>query len=513
VRRWKAVLPWAVPAVGLAALPVMAGAICAPAASAATPPVGATTARVHAATNSTRASTSGARTVPRLVLPSSVPSIGVHPLGEPQPLLGTRSRSPNWSGYDVIGGPFTTVTATWTQPRVKDGGSFLTDSAFWVGLDGDSADPVNDPSQTVEQIGTEGYSIPGGVYYDAWYEMYPDKPVFLNLPKNRAQGLYLPIHAGDVITATVSWTPAGNASPEGFTLSMTNQTTGQTFSTFQETAKLSIPPQRSSVEVIVEAPSMGDGSILPLANFGLAKFRGCAFDGQPISSFDWSRINMVSDVTGRTEAATSALSPDGTVFSVSTDLKRPVTTVSGAGAAWHNGPVTLRFHASDNRGGTGVAYTQYSLDGGATWTKGRSVTLAAPADHSADGTTTVWYRSVDRAGNVEKKRACQVHIDTRRPTPVADWPARAVSGRRATFRYAVDDPRPGSPTATVTLRFRDSSGKLAKKIVVPGSRVNATLTCSYVCGLPRGSYRVLVSATDAAGNPGMGGASAALRVR
>jgi len=504
-----AVLPWALPAVSLAALPVMAGAIFAPAARAASSRAGVGMSGAQGATGGTRASTPGARTVPRLILPSVV----VQPLGEPQPLLGTRSTSPNWSGYDVIGGPFTTVTATWTQPRVSDGGSFLTDSAFWVGLDGDSADPVHDPSPTVEQIGTEGYSISGRVYYDAWFEMYPSKPVFLNLKKNKARGYYLPIHAGDVITATVSWTPAGDTSPEGFTLSMVNQTTGQTFSTFQETAKLGIPPARSSVEVIVEAPSLGDGTILPLAHFKLARFRDCAFDDRSISSFDWSRIRMVSDVTKRTEAATSALSPDGTSFTVTTDLERPVTTVSGAGPAWHDGPVTLRFHATDNLGGTGVAYTQYSLDGGTTWTKGRSVTLAAPADHSADGTTTVWYRSADRAGNVEKKRSCAVRIDTRRPTPVADWPATAASGRPATFRLAVDDPRPGSPTAAVTLRFRDAHGRLVKKVVLPGRRVNATLTYAYVCRLAKGFYTVVVSATDAAGNGGTAAAVTTLRVR
>jgi hypothetical protein len=490
VRRWIALLPWAVPAISLAALPAVAGAVFAPAAGAATFRVAPSTARVPLSATAT------------------LPAVAVRELGGPRPLLGTRSKSPNWSGYDVTGGPFTSVTATWTQPRVRASGSFFTDTAFWVGLDGDSPDPVHDPPRTVEQIGTEGFSLQR-VYYDAWYEMYPAN--YVRIP--------MAIHPGDVITASVTWAPAAPAtdsSPaiqEGFTLALVNSTTNKSFATFQPTAKMSIPPERSSVEVIAEAPSLGDGSVLPLADFGLANFHGCAFDDQPISAFDWSRINMVSWDTNRTEAATSALSPDGTAFSVTTDLKRPVTTVSGAGARWYGKPVTLRFRAKDNRGGTGVAYTQYSLDRGSTWTKGRSVTVPAPSDHSADGATTIWYRSADRAGNLERKRSCVVHIDTRGPTPVAKWPARVVSGRQATLRYYVSDPRPGSLTATVTLRIRDSRGTLVKKFVLPGCRVDTMLAHRFVCLLARGSYRVVVSTTDAAGNASATTATSVLLVR
>jgi hypothetical protein len=486
VRRWRALLPWAVPAIGLAALTVVAGALFAPAAGAATLPRAPSTAGVRA------------------FAPATLSAVAVRALGGPRPLLGTRSKSPNWAGYDVTGGPFTSVTATWTQPRVRASDSLFTDAAFWVGIDGDTSDPVNDPPRTVEQIGTEGFSLQG-VYYDAWYEMYPAE--YVHIP--------MVIHPGDVMTASVTWAPANPATqtPEGFTLTLVDATTNKRFSTFQPTSKLSIPPERSSVEVIAEAPSLGDGSVLPLANFGLASFHGCSFESQPIAAFDWARINMFSWDTNRTVAATSVLSPDGTAFSVTTDLRPPVTTVSGGGPAWYGKPVTLRFKAKDNRGGTGVAYTQYSLDRGSTWTTGRSVTLPAPSDHSADGATTVWCRSADRAGNLERKRTRVVHIDTRLPTPVANWRARAISGRQAAVRYYVSDPRPGSPTATVTVRFRDSHGTLVKKAVLRACRVDTVLAYRFVCLLPRGSYRVVVSATDAAGNASATTAATTLLVR
>ena len=500
MRRWRAALPWVVPAIGLAALPAVVGAAFVPAAGAAASRVVAPTASVPA--------------VARVVLPGMVvPSLGeTQPLlGQPRSLLGNRTERTNWSGYDVVtGGPFTSVTATWKQPRVRSSSADFTDAAFWVGLDGDTPDPDNDPAQTVEQIGTEGFSLMGHVYYDAWYEMYvrgggsAADPVFLNNPKKKRY--YLPIHAGDWVTATVTWIPATdatNTSPatlEGFTLTLVDHTTSKTFTKTIATPKTSVPPERSSVEVVAEAPSLADGSILPIADFGLLTFRDCAFEGQPIDAFDWSRINMISWDTRATEVATSVLSPNGAAFSVTTDLKRPVTAVSGAGAAWHGKPVTLHFTARDNRGGTGVAFTQYSLDGGATWTKGKSVTLPAPADHSADGAIKVWYRSADRAGNLERRRVCTVHIDTRRPTPVAKWPARALRGHQAAVRFFVSDPRPGSPTATVTLRFRDSRGALVRKIVLSGCRVDKTLACRFVCRFAKGAYRVVVSATDSAGN-------------
>ena len=97
------------------------------------------------------------------------PSAATRPLAAGNAPLATPTTSANWSGYDdSTDGPFTSVTATWTQPPVRRAGATFTDAAFWVGLDGDNSD-------TVEQIGTEGYSE-GVVGYDAWYEMYPNAP-------------------------------------------------------------------------------------------------------------------------------------------------------------------------------------------------------------------------------------------------------------------------------------------------------------------------------------------------
>jgi len=60
---------------------------------------------------------------------------------------------------------------------------------------------------------------------------------------------------------------------------------------------------------------------------------------------------------------------------------------------------------------SGVASTQYSVDGGA-WEAGSSVMLSLPVRHRragmAPGTHTVQYRSTDAAGNLETIKSCPV---------------------------------------------------------------------------------------------------------
>jgi hypothetical protein len=194
------------------------------------------------------------------------------------------------------------------------------------------------------------------------------------------------------------------------------------------------------------------------------------------------------------------------------DVLPPTTTVNGADPRWHNRAVTLTFSALDNSGGTGVAYTQYKLDAG-VWTRATRLTIAAPANHSDDRTHAVLYRSIDDAGNIEVAHSCSVRIDTRRPTPLANWAATVRRGHTASLAYSVRDPRPGSPTADVTIRVKTSAGRLVKRLVVRGVSINKRLAAKFVCHLARGRYRFSVCATDAAGNAQSKVASNRLTVR
>jgi Peptidase A4 family len=197
----------------------------------------------------------------------------------------SQSTSSNWSGYSAVNGRYTNVSANWTQPTASCT-SATTYSSFWVGLDGDG-------SNTVEQTGTSADCSGGVARYYAWYEMYPKFPVNLSLA----------IRPLDSLSGSVTTDGSGR-----FTLTIRNNTTGQSFTTTQRLKHASL----ASAEAIAEAPS-GSGGVLPLTNFGTVSFSSTTVNGQPIGSFNPDKIDMVSGST--VKAQTSSLS-GGTSFSV-----------------------------------------------------------------------------------------------------------------------------------------------------------------------------------------------------
>ena len=219
-----------------------------------------------------------------LVLGAVAPALaGASPASHTR--FGTATTSTNWSGYDAVGGGFTSVVATWTVPSAKP--SILDAySSFWVGIDGDG-------SGTVEQLGTDSDSVGGAAVYDVWYEMYPHWPKYVAMT----------IKPGDVMQASVV------AGANGvFTLSITDKTTGQSFSVVEKMKRA----KRYSAEVIAEAP--WSGGVLPLADFGTVGFSGCAFNGTPISAYNWNKIDMVEN--GVTKDVTGPLDKSGSAFSI-----------------------------------------------------------------------------------------------------------------------------------------------------------------------------------------------------
>ncbi|MCL5292034.1 MAG: hypothetical protein M1548_05835, partial [Actinobacteria bacterium] len=93
-------------------------------------------------------------------------------------------------------------------------------------------------------------------------------------------------------------------------------------------------------------------------------------------------------------------------------VPRSVTNLDGALVQnnWFSSNVTVALSATDTPGGSGVARTQYSFNG-STWD-----TYTVPFLVSAEGTTTVFYRSVDNAGNVEATKQQIIKIDKTAPT-------------------------------------------------------------------------------------------------
>lgn len=215
--------------------------------------------------------------------------------------------SENWSGYAVTGSDFTNAEGSWVVPKVKCGNTLLAYSAFWVGIDGYT-------STTVEQTGTISLCLLTEPAYYAWYEFYPAASVEITS---------VPVSPGDKMSASVAY----NGSE--FTITITNETTGKTYSKSATVAGA----ERSSAEWIAEAPSSTSG-ILPLANFGTVSFgddytdvisTNYATDSSitgPISDFGAAveEITMVSS-KGKTEALPTALTTDGSSFQVTWKAK------------------------------------------------------------------------------------------------------------------------------------------------------------------------------------------------
>jgi len=172
-------------------------------------------------------------------------------------------------------------------------------AAFWIGIDGNT-------SNTVEQLGTDSDCQNGQPVYYAWFEFYPHLAYLVNS---------VAVHPGDQISAEVSAGAKGN-----FTVSMTNLTTAQSFST---TTKVPSADQ-SSAEWIAEAPY--SGGVLPLADFGSVTFGNSKLPNTAtiggttasIGSFPSASVDKITMVTstGAIKALPSALSKQGSSFSI-----------------------------------------------------------------------------------------------------------------------------------------------------------------------------------------------------
>jgi len=191
---------------------------------------------------------------------------------------------------------------------------------------------------------------------------------------------------------------------------------------------------------------------------------------------------------GAAQTASKPISFD--YFHVSTggqepdDTTAPVTTASVAGSAtagWYTGPATVTLTAADEAGGSGVAGTEYQLDGATTWTA-----YAGPVVVSGDGAHEVRFRSTDVAGNVEAGKSVAVKIDSTAPVTAA------------TFAPSTDDGWHNG-AVPVTLTSTDAgSGVAAVSYALDGGAWTPYTVPVDVSG--DGSHELLYRATDTAGN-------------
>jgi uncharacterized lipoprotein YddW (UPF0748 family) len=199
----------------------------------------------------------------------------------------------------------------------------------------------------------------------------------------------------------------------------------------------------------------------------------------------------------------------GLVANAARDTAAPETGLTLSPAApdgqngWYKTKPTITLGATDNC--AGVATTEYSIDGGATWQPYTGSFMVQD-----EGTTTIMYRSTDLANNAETAKSITIKVDTVAPaitltaTPSEIWPpngrtvtvtingtgADSVSGL-ASVSYLVTDEYGLSPSIP-TRAFSGNSAQWSDSLGVEARR--------------RGNdrdgrlYTVTATLTDLAGN-------------
>ncbi len=140
-------------------------------------------------------------------------------------------------------------------------------------------------------------------------------------------------------------------------------------------------------------------------------------------------------------------------------------------------------------GGSGVAATQYRLQGSSTWlaAAGNAFVVPAPADGSGDGAQHYQYQALDGAGNASATGTCTVKIDTQGPvvTPT-NLQGDDLSGWSTTSQ-------------TVTLTPSDAGAGVATTYYTIDGGSQQTYTSPFTVS-GTGQHPVVYWATDVLGN-------------
>lgn len=163
--------------------------------------------------------------------------------------------------------------------------------------------------------------------------------------------------------------------------------------------------------------------------------------------------------------------------------KTPPVTIAVAPVVPQREDFTVKLRGSDMESGAAATYYRIMAPGGSfeDWQIGSEFDIAASSDHSADGTYTIEYYSVDNVGNVEGTRTVRATMDT-------------LSSLTLNIK--------GSETS-------DKSTFILRGQAEPGSRVSVNNLMAQVSPdgyftfdieLKEGTNRVVVVSTDAAGN-------------
>ena len=232
-------------------------------------------------------------------------------------------------------------------------------------------------------------------------------------------------------------------------------------------ATASDPAPGSVNTVTFQLSAAGAGVWADLGTDGSAPY-GATLDTTALADGLYDLRVFTTDAAGNAETTPATTS-------VRVDNTAPATT-DDAPAGWRNGDVAVSLAAAD-AGGSGVAQTEFRLDGGAAQPSTGTVTVSGEGVHALD------YRSQDVAGNWEDWRTATVRIDETDPVTADDAPVAWQAGATTVELSPTD--AGGSGLATTTYELDGGATQAGTTVAVPATHGVHTIT-----------YR----STDAAGN-------------
>jgi hypothetical protein len=180
--------------------------------------------------------------------------------------------------------------------------------------------------------------------------------------------------------------------------------------------------------------------------------------------------------------------------SVKLDVTAPtVTAMDPKNGNWQKPLATVNFSGTDV--GSGYATTQWSTDGGKTWTQGNQ------AQVGGDGEITITYRGVDNVGLMSANQTIVVKVASTPPTVTAQN-ATAKAGKLWKNPTITFNITAVTPKATAVVQIRTLNGRTVSTHryanVATGTDVSKTFTMT--TPLKAGKYNIRVGAIDEAGN-------------
>ena len=134
-----------------------------------------------------------------------------------------------------------------------------------------------------------------------------------------------------------------------------------------------------------------------------------------------------------------------TVTITTRDPNAPNVSADNVPTGWVDTPVTVTLSARDDTEVTAIDYRKRAASP-LSW-----VRYARPFKVSTQGASAFELRARDVFGNA-RRSSVTVKVDTRAPVAKILAPCAVRRGGRMALRYLVADPRPGSPTAALTIR-------------------------------------------------------------